>query len=503
MRCVVFVFGLLLFLTSVCIADNLPSDDFYIAGIHEYLNGSYEKAGDLFNKSMVSYDQEGDIDNARKALEMRNRAYWILVEMPLNRATTEKNLKQSFPGHSENEIYRILQPGNSIQIESDGQTRYFYNIANNVAYHNITIMQDNSRKANHSPFFDEVFQTITNNISFSGWYGNPHTFMAKSSVSIPRNMLPANGTLEVWIPLPIETDSQRDIKILDFQPEQYISSDPVTSGDLGQVYFKIPLGEVDSQFINLSADYEFTTNEQRFTIDPDSIEPYDTASDLYREYTASQPNIEVNPKIRNLSSSIIGSEKNPYRKARLIYDYIIQTYPYSTVPHTYLVGSQTPESTYMFDTGFGDCGTQSMFFAALCRAAGIPARATGGYQLAPGIAGPHFWAEFYLQGYGWIPVDVTIAESADWAFGKSDLDRSRFRDYYFGNLDPYRYTIQNDVDVSFTPDPGNNIIMNLVHQTPALVCLESRDDIELLGMLCWNITLSEVDQSDNSDQTNE
>ncbi len=501
MRVVLFAFGVLLLLTGACTADNTSADELYAAGINAYLNGSYEHAGDLFNQSMLVYDLRGDADNARKAFGMRNRASWILIEMMLNRTQAEEVLAQGLSELSEAERSNILKPGESIQTESDGQTRYFYDVANNAAYHNTTIMQEISRKANHSPFFDEVFPLITNNTSFDGWYGNPHTFIANSSISLPRELLPANGTLKVWVPLPIKTDSQKDIRILNLQPEQYIVSGPVTDGDLGQVYYEIPLSEMDGPFINISADYEFTTSERRFIIDQNSIAPYDTSSDLYRDYTQTQPNIEVNPGIKNISRSIIGDEQNPYRKARLIYDYIIRTYPYSTVPHTYLVGSQTPESTYMFDTGFGDCGTQSMLFAALCRAAGIPARSAGGYQLAPGLAGPHFWAEFYLPGYGWIPADVTIAESADWAFDKSDADREKFKDYYFGNMDPYRYTIQNDVDISFTPDPGNDIIMNMVHQTPALVCHESREDIEMLGMQYWNITLSEVGQPGRADMT--
>ncbi len=491
MRLVLFALGVFLFLTSACIAEDTSANGLYAAGINAYLAGSYEMSGELFNQSMTAYDLEGDYDSARKALTMKNRASWILLEMTLNKTQADNVLEEAFPDLSVSERTHILEPEESIQVESDGKTHYFYNIANNAAYHNVTIMQEISRKANHSPFFDEVYPLIQNNTSFEGWYGNPHTIIVNSSITLPRELLPANGTLKVWVPLPIKTDSQKDIRILDLQPERYITSGPVIDGDLGQMLFEIPLIDMNGSYINISAEYEFTTSERRFTINPDSIKPYDTSSDLYLKYTQSQPNIEVNPEISNISRSIVGDEQNPHRKARLIYDYIIHSYPYSTVPHTYLVASQTPESTYMVDTRFGDCGTQSMLFAALCRAAGVPARAAGGYQLAPGLAGPHFWAEFYLPEYGWIPVDVTIAESADWAFGKSDSEREKFRDYYFGNMDPYRYTIQNDVDISFTPDPGNDIIMNMVHQTPALVCPESREDVELLGMQGWNITFSE------------
>lgn len=497
MKPIFITLGIVLFLSVICTAGSTPANDLYTAGMEAYEDQYYEKAGDLFNRSTIAYDLEGNSDAARNALKMKNRASWMLIEMALNKTAAQEVLAEALPDLSEADRDNLLEPGVSIQMESDGQVRYHTGIAENAVYHNTTMMQNISRNANHSAFFDEVFPLIANNTTFDGWYGNPHTFIANSSITLPRGIFPENGTLKVWIPLPVELDSQKNISILNLQPEQYLSSGPVTTGDLGQAFFEIPLEEMKDSFINLTADYQFTTYERRFIVDQDSIGPYNTTSDLYRKYTVSQPNIELTEDIAHLAESIVGNEQNPYRKARLIYDYIIQTYPYSIVPHTYLAASQTPESTYMYETGFGDCGTQSMLFAALCRSVGIPARSAGGYQLVPGIAGPHFWAEFYLPGYGWIPVDVTIAESADWAYNKTDTDRKQFKDYYFGNMDPFRYTIQNDVDIPFSPDPGNDIILSMVHQTPALVCDECREDVELLGMGYWSIVLSEQGISDS------
>ncbi|MDD1724310.1 MAG: transglutaminase domain-containing protein, partial [Methanospirillum sp.] len=343
-----------------------------------------------------------------------------------------------------------------------------------------------------SAFFDEVFPLIKANTSFDGWYGNPHTFIATNSVNLTRETLPENGTLRVWFPLPVETESQRNISMISLQPVDYVVSGPETDGDLGEVCFDIPLEEMTGEYLNISAEYRFTTYERRFDVNPGSIRPYDTTSYLYRKYTASQPNIEITPEVTKLAESIIGNEQNPYRKAELIYEYIIRMYPYSNVPHAYLTASDIPESTYMLQTGFGDCGTQSMLFAALCRSVGVPARSAGGYQLVPGIAGPHFWAEFYLPDYGWIPVDVTIAESADWAFNKTEEERDLFKEYFFGDLDPYRYTIQNDVDIPFSPDPGEDEVLAMVHQDPLIACGGSREDLELMSLENSNITFSEV-----------
>jgi len=68
----------------------------------------------------------------------------------------------------------------------------------------------------------------------------------------------------------------------------------------------------------------------------------------------------------------------------------------------------------IIDRGYGECGCWSALFTALCRSAGIPARIIWGvvldrtpdHSFAPeGHMKGHAWAEFYIGGVGWVPVE--------------------------------------------------------------------------------------------------
>ncbi len=148
----------------------------------------------------------------------------------------------------------------------------------------------------------------------------------------------------------------------------------------------------------------------------------------------------------------------------------------------------------MFETGHGDCGTQSMLFAAFCRSLGIAARTVGGYQmLLAEVPGTHFRAEYYLPGYGWVQNDVTVAEAGDRAT-IPDEKRTAFKDYYAANLNPARLVIQKNVDVPMDPAlPEDAAILRVVRQYPAIVSDTTDCDLDLFSGDCFSISLSAVE----------
>ncbi len=136
----------------------------------------------------------------------------------------------------------------------------------------------------------------------------------------------------------------------------------------------------------------------------------------------------------------------------------------------------------MFTTGHGDCGTQSILFSALCCYLGIPARATGGYQmLLSDTPGVHLRAEYYLEGYGWVLCDPTVAEIAD-RVDTSEENRELFKEPLPSTLDPAGFVIQKDVDAEMVPSfPDDAVVFGLVLQKPAIVSDTSEYDPDLLS----------------------
>lgn len=469
-------------------------DTLLALGAHEFQGNNLHAAEQLFTLALQNYTAAGNATGALHARYRATVAHQMTAEFPYNRSQVVMMIDKNFPGIPADRKASWLPCNQSQCIESDGETWYFQSMGPNIQYHNLDIMRKILLARNETPFYDQLTPfALAPAGQETGNYVRPVTWEGTETLSIPAGFLPKSGTLRLWIPLPIETASQRNVTIVSVEPAAYVRSTTGTGADIGFVYLEIPPGTVTGSFINVSAKFRFTAYEQRFVIDPAKVGTYNTSDPEYLKYTASGWNVAVTPELVETARGIVGNETNPYRKAQKIYWHVI-SHPYSLVPHDRLNAMGLPESDYILTTGFGDCGTQSMYFAALCRAAGIPARATGGRQMVPGYEGDHFWSEYYLPGYGWVPNDVTVAEGAEWSYNATDADRQQYKQYYSENLDPYRYIIQRDVDLPLVPGPDTATTSHMgALQSPKIVCDTCTADPELvLPHDSWKVTLTRV-----------
>ena len=95
----------------------------------------------------------------------------------------------------------------------------------------------------------------------------------------------------------------------------------------------------------------------------------------------------------------------------------------------------------------GKCADISSVFVALARAAGVPAREVFGLRLGKKseqdmTGGYHCWAEFYLPGTGWIPVDPADVRKIMLIKKLKLKDAQSYKEYYFGAVDEYRIVLE-------------------------------------------------------------
>ncbi|MDQ5986380.1 MAG: hypothetical protein CSYNP_02103 [Syntrophus sp. SKADARSKE-3] len=429
-------------------------------------------------------------ENSAMADQCRNAIQRIALynlSYPYTEAQLRQILTARFPAVPISRIDGWFADGSSLEhITIDGITKYMSDppITSNVKYRNRDLfMAEGDNKA-----VVEMFMTKYVNQPRPGpsvTYTNPKTFNAIGTLAVPRNMFPANGTLRIWIPVPIVTGPQQSVAITAISHPEYLKVAP-GGEDLGLAYMEIPLANLSGN-LNISVEFTFTHYEQHFTIDPAMVGAYDKTDSDYIKYTRSYGNQTITPEIRETALKVVGGETNPYLAAKKLYDYVIANITYSLPPAT-LWPYGTPASVYVHTNRIGDCGCQSMYFTALCRSIGIPARTTGGKQMfkqmvTPGDYSDHFWGEFYLPNYGWVPVDTSVAQMEFYATGLTDDVRKAFRDYFFANQDNLRLVFQKDVDIPVSPSvKGGIIYIPGAIQNPDGTC-DTMDDDTILGKL--------------------
>ncbi|MFH0801838.1 MAG: transglutaminase-like domain-containing protein [bacterium] len=444
---------------------------------------SFTLARSLYAQARTAFLAEGNqvmADQCRNAIQ---RIALYEQTYPYTEAQLRQLLAKGFSTVPAARIDSWFADGSSLEhMTIDGVTKYLSNppIIDNIRYRNIDLFH--AAGLDDRNFVEWLMTNYVNQPRPGPFevYTNPKTFHAKGTLDVPRAKFPAEGTLRIWIPLPIVTGPQQSVTINYITPD-YLKVPP-GGEDIGLAYMEVPLAKLKDK-LNISVEVTFTHYEQHFTIDPAQVGAYDTTDSEYIRYTRSYGNETITPEIREAALKVVGGETNPYLAAKKLYYYVIDNITYSLPPAT-LWPYGTPASVYVHTNRIGDCGCQSMYFTALCRSIGIPARTTGGKQMMNrGKYSDHFWGEFYLPNYGWVPVDTSIAQLEFYATGLSDDVRKAFRDYFFGHQDNLRLVFQKDVDIPvFPPLAGGILYIPGAIQNPDGTC-DTMDEDTFPGKL--------------------
>ena len=247
--------------------------------------------------------------------------------------------------------------------------------------------------------------------------------------------IPADaGVLTVWIPLPRARAAQgiSDVKIdSPYDWQRY------TEKEFGNEYAvaKLPAPQTGELVvrINFHGTRSAVAIEQIANVTP-------SRSEIERALRADRM-VTLSPRVKKLSLDITAGKTTTLDKAQAIYQYVMTTMKYDkTIP-----GWGNGDTERACDIKAGNCSDFHSLFISLARAQGIPARFVIGFPLPQGdgkIAGYHCWAEFYVAGKGWVPVDASDA---------SKSNDPAVRAMLFGHLPANRVEFTMGRDLSLTP----------------------------------------------------
>lgn len=151
--------------------------------------------------------------------------------------------------------------------------------------------------------------------------------------------------------------------------------------------------------------------------------------------------VPIDGKMKALAEENTRGKQGAVEKAVALYDYVFHNMRYDKSG----TGWGRGDSLYACDVKRGNCTDFHSLFISMMRAEKIPARFEIGFPLPQNqeqgdIPGYHCWAEFYLDGAGWVPVDISEA----WK------DPSK-HDYFFGTLDANRVQFSIGRDLTLVP----------------------------------------------------
>ncbi len=207
-----------------------------------------------------------------------------------------------------------------------------------------------------------------------------------------------DARVRLWLSLPGDRPGQR-VQIRNIIPRP---TEIIVDEDHGnRIIFWDLAPDPDDKILLFHYDFQASLSGTQAGSDADRLESYDKSSALYRRFTRAGGLIRTDGEVLDMARDIVGKEVNPYRRAKLIFDWLIENLEF--VPG----GTPERDTTGTLRGRRGDCGQFSQLYVAMCRALGIPARTVTSNWL---VGGRHRSAEILMPPFGWLPVDISVAQ---------------------------------------------------------------------------------------------
>lgn len=260
-----------------------------------------------------------------------------------------------------------------------------------------------------------------------------------------------SGNMGIWIPLP-QTDSHQRVSALRVaSPVHYrITREAKSGNEFAYLNFSAARGHAP---FDIRLTFEARREEYKVTLPASDTTAQASFPPSVARFLLPDRLVPIDGMIGELSKEQTAGISDPLQKARKIYEYVIAHMHYDHAG----TGWGHGDAIFACTMHHGNCTDFHSLFIGMARAAGIPARFEIGFAIPPAepagkIAGYHCWAEFYLQGAGWVPIDASEA----WQ------DPAR-HDFYFGGLDADRVRFASGRDLTLTPPQAGGPVNYIVY----------------------------------------
>lgn len=253
--------------------------------------------------------------------------------------------------------------------------------------------------------------------------------------------------VDIWIPYPVSDESQQILEMKVESPYPVKVSYDREFGN-GIAYLSPPPG---AGTFNIKMTFKVKRKEIRNKrLDKNAMITDIIDAGQFSKYLAPSKYAVINEKVKELARKATSGKKGIAQKAKGGYDFILENMAYNKKIPGWGKGDVNRLCFNLAEgeEGTGNCTDFHSLFGSMMRSIGIPVVFEMGFPLTEGKdqskakkGGYHCWAQFYLPGSGWIPVDISEADKAP-----------KNKDYFFGSICENRVRFSRGRDILLEPN---------------------------------------------------
>lgn len=231
--------------------------------------------------------------------------------------------------------------------------------------------------------------------------------------------------LRVWFPA-AHSDKFQTVRLISVNGD--LPARRTRDAEYGNEMFFAETRKADRDSYRFEAVYDVVRHERRGLRQASAREESRAALQRFLE-----PNrlVPITGRPAELAVEVVQGKTQTMEKARAIYDYVLANVRYDKSGQGWGRG----DTMWVCDSKRGNCTDFHSLFMSMARSQKIPTRFQIGFPLpadknAGEVAGYHCWSDFYVDGKGWIPVDISEAwkhsDKREYFFGAHDVNRIQF-----------------------------------------------------------------------------